>query len=415
MMRERRSGLQEVSIPWISAVPDYWQQTQFRSVFSQKRLKNKGLIEENVLSLSYGSIVRRDIQSSDGLVPDSYETYQIVDVDDIVFRFTDLQNDKRSLRSGLVPERGIITSAYVAAKPTGIHPGYASYLMRSYDLAKVFYALGGGVRQTLKFSDVATLPVLSPPLDEQKAIADYLDREMQKIDELIAEQHGLVDALRERRESLSQEVFGISEGTTIPLKWLADEITVGIVVTPAKWYEYEGEGIPALRGANVKRGYIDTSTLVHLSQEGDRLHRKSRLKADDVIVVRTGQAGAAAVVPNALEGFNAIDLLIIRPNSSLDSGFLESFLNSHAAAAQISERSVGAIQGHFNVASLRELRIPDVELETQLKLSGQWKAASSSIDELISESEDLISLSQERRAALITAAVTGQIDVRTTS
>ena len=117
------------------------------------------MVESHLLSLSYGRIVPRDIGSSDGLVPESYETYQIVDPDDIIFRFTDLQNDKRSLRSARATERGIITSAYVAVKPIDIEARYAEYLMRSYDLAKVFYGLGGGVRQSLKFSGSSQMRV----------------------------------------------------------------------------------------------------------------------------------------------------------------------------------------------------------------------------------------------------------------
>src|SRR5699024_2676950 len=113
----RHVDLRVSEIPWIKAVPRHWGQTQFRAVFRPKRVKNTGMVESHLLSLSYGRIVPRDIGSSDGLVPESYETYQIVDPDDIIFRFTDLQNDKRSLRSARATERGIITSAYVAVKP----------------------------------------------------------------------------------------------------------------------------------------------------------------------------------------------------------------------------------------------------------------------------------------------------------
>src|SRR5690606_21676902 len=113
--------------------------------------------EKNLLSLSYGRIVRRDINSNEGLLPESFETYQIVDRNDIVFRMTDLQNDQRSLRSALVRERGIITSAYIAVRPKGINPSFLGYLIRAYDVQKVFYAMGGGLRQSLKFEELRRL------------------------------------------------------------------------------------------------------------------------------------------------------------------------------------------------------------------------------------------------------------------
>ncbi|WP_152978145.1 restriction endonuclease subunit S [Curtobacterium sp. S6] len=321
--------------------------------------------------------------------------------------------------SGISELDGSVSVVYTVLRPReGLDLNFTHHLLRSSAFQEEFYRWGSGIVADLwstRYSAMKRIALPIPPLDEQRAIADYLGRETQKIDELITEQRSLIETLRERRDSLSHQFFGAKSEITAPLKQLVDEITVGIVVTPAKWYEYGGGGVPALRGANVKRGYIDPTSLVHLSREGDQLHRKSRLKSGDVVVVRTGQAGAAAVVPNTLEGFNAIDLLIIRAKPSLCSDFLEAFLNSHAAAAQITDGSVGAIQSHFNVSALRRLRIPDIGTERQLQLVDRWKSASSRIDELISESEDLIALSQERRAALITAAVTGQIDVRTAS
>ena len=75
------------------------------------------MVEDNLLSLSFGRIVRKDIDTQEGLLPESFETYQVVEPNDMIFRFTDLQNDKRSLRSARTPERGIITSAYMAFTP----------------------------------------------------------------------------------------------------------------------------------------------------------------------------------------------------------------------------------------------------------------------------------------------------------
>ncbi|MBL0353198.1 MAG: hypothetical protein IPP03_11265 [Dechloromonas sp.] len=136
------------------------------------------------------------------LLPESFETYQIVRPADIVFRLTDLQNDKRSLRTAIVKELGIITSAYLAAKPTGIQAHYLSYLLRAYDVTKVFYSMGGGLRQSMKFADIKRLPTLVPPVAEQTAIATFLDRETAKIDGLIAEQEKLIALLKERRSAL---------------------------------------------------------------------------------------------------------------------------------------------------------------------------------------------------------------------
>ena len=93
--------MKESGIEWIGEIPEKWGVVLLSSLFSHHKSKNVGLQETNLLSLSYGRIVRKDITTSEGLLPESFETYNIVDVDDIVFRLTDLQNDKRSLRTGL--------------------------------------------------------------------------------------------------------------------------------------------------------------------------------------------------------------------------------------------------------------------------------------------------------------------------
>jgi type I restriction enzyme S subunit len=189
-------------VPWVGPIPRAWQILPILAVTEPSEIPNTGLVETNLLSLSYGNIIRKDIGTSDGLLPESFETYQIVESGMIVFRFTDLQNDKRSLRSALVRERGIITSAYLADSVHGVDPGYFAFIMRSYDIAKVFYGLGGGLRQSLKYADIRHLPIPVPPLAEQKAITGFLDQETAEIDAFIADQERLIELLGERRSAL---------------------------------------------------------------------------------------------------------------------------------------------------------------------------------------------------------------------
>ena len=170
-----------------------------RVLMVRKGHKNKGMIEENLLSLSYGKIVKKDIGTTDGLLPESFETYQIVDPGNIIMRLTDLQNDKRSLRQGLVRQRGIITSAYDALEVNGAHePRYWAYALLALDLAKYYYSLGGGVRQSIKFADFSNEWITYADLPTQKAIADFLDRETARIDQLIERKQRMVEVLGEK-------------------------------------------------------------------------------------------------------------------------------------------------------------------------------------------------------------------------
>jgi len=191
--------MKDSGIEWIGQVPEHWEVKPFFALVTELNRKNVGLVETNILSLSYGNIIQKPETRNMGLTPESYETYQIVESGEIVFRFTDLQNDKRSLRSAQVTQRGIITSAYMAVKPQSIDSTYFAWLMRSYDLCKVFYAMGGGLRQSLKFEDVRRLPVLIPPVDEQSAITNTINAGTARIDALVEKTEQSITLLKERR------------------------------------------------------------------------------------------------------------------------------------------------------------------------------------------------------------------------
>ena len=173
-------------IDWISQRPTHWEIKRINDIATQRKIKNVGLVEKNLLSLSYGKIKRKNIDSSFGLLPESFETYQIVEPGNIILRLTDLQNDQRSLRVGLVKEQGIITSAYLCLRFfKNISPVFAYYLLFAYDISKVFYWFGGGLRQSMKFDDIKVIPFIIPPLLEQQTIAHYLDTKTDQIDRKI--------------------------------------------------------------------------------------------------------------------------------------------------------------------------------------------------------------------------------------
>ncbi|MGI2014498.1 hypothetical protein [Shewanella oncorhynchi] len=193
--------MKDSDVGWIGKIPEHWEVKPFFSLLTELKRKNTGLVETNILSLSYGRVIQKSENRNMGLVPESYETYQIVEQGEVVFRFTDLQNDKRSLRSALVQERGIISSAYMAVSLRNIDSNYFSWLMRSYDLCKVFYGMGGGVRQSLKFEDVRRLQVLVPPKEEQAEIAAHVNRQLAHNDSLVEKTERSINLLKERRSA----------------------------------------------------------------------------------------------------------------------------------------------------------------------------------------------------------------------
>ena len=195
--------MKDSGIEWIGEVPETWGVKQLRKFYSRRLNKNKYLQEKNLLSLSYGNIIRKNIDTKEGLLPESFDGYNIVEVDDIVIRGTDLQNDHRSLRTGLVKERGIITSAYMTLKPkAGVNSEYYHYLLHCYDIEKVFYSMGGGLRQSLDYWDFIRTYVLVPSKHEQMDIVNYIHKKCASVDSLIAKKQEAIDKWEEYKKSL---------------------------------------------------------------------------------------------------------------------------------------------------------------------------------------------------------------------
>lgn len=193
-------------VAWIGQIPAHWEIKPLFTVAFENKAKNSGNQCANLLSLSYGRIIKKDIDTNFGLLPESFETYQIVEDGYTILRLTDLQNDKRSLRSGFVSEKGIITSAYVGLIPSNDVDGlFLSDLLHAYDLMKIFYSLGNGVRQSMNYKDLKRLPILLPPKSEQKMISNYLRNKTAEIDDLISTSEQQVSLFKEYRQSVISE------------------------------------------------------------------------------------------------------------------------------------------------------------------------------------------------------------------
>lgn len=200
--------LKDSGIEWIGKIPQHWDVCKLLKLYKERKCKNKGNIETNVLSLSYGNIKKRNVKNNMGLLPESFETYNIVIPNNIVLRLTDLQNDHKSLRCGLVKEQGIITSAYVTLekKIDRISSNYYYRLLYTFDIMKGFYGMGDGVRQNLKYDgELCNLLVVKPPFEEQQQIAKYLDNKCSEIDKAIADKEQVIEKFTEYKKSLIYE------------------------------------------------------------------------------------------------------------------------------------------------------------------------------------------------------------------
>ena len=220
-------------IEWIGSVPSHWRVHTLYQLVTQVKEKNSNLQEKNLLSLSYGKIKRKDIYSPDGLLPASFDGYNIIEDGDIVLRLTDLQNDHTSLRVGLATERGIITSAYTTLRPINTsNSKYLYYLLHAFDLKKGFYGMGSGVRQGLNYAEVKELRVVLPGQDEQNAIVRFLDNQCGQIDSIIEEAKSSIEEYKKWRASIIFEA--VTKGLN-PLAEMKDSHIDWIGLVPSHW------------------------------------------------------------------------------------------------------------------------------------------------------------------------------------
>jgi len=194
-------------VEWLGDIPEHWEVLPGKTCFFESKTSNSGLKEQKVLSLSYGKIIVKPEEKLHGLVPTSFETYQIIDKNDIIVRPTDLQNDKVSLRFGMSNQRGIITSAYLCLKTKEkLFPEYGYLFLHCLDINKIIYRLGSGLRQNLSWEDFKYLPILLPSLQEQFEISNFINSSNKKIEEQINQLEKEITLLSEYRTRLIADV-----------------------------------------------------------------------------------------------------------------------------------------------------------------------------------------------------------------
>jgi len=427
----------ESEIEYISEIPIHWKVKPLYTLFNEVKDKNKGNLESNVLSLSYGNIKKRNIESNMGLLPDSFETYNRIKKDDIVLRLTDLQNDKKSLRTGLVREKGIITSAYVTLRKRNenINAEYAHWLLHAFDVKKVFYNLGAGVRQSMGYSELKKMNLILPPRIEQKKIVDYLQHKISDIDKLVENLNVLINKLEQQRQSIITEAVtkglnlnvkmkdsGVEWIGEIPEHWGIKKVKhfathVGSGKTPSGGSEvYLDEGVPFLRSLNVHFDGIRLKDLVFISEETNSEMRHSQVKPLDILLNITGASiGRTALVPKDFGRANVNQhVCIIRLNQNkVYPYYFNIIMSSDVINQQIWFAQNGSSREGLNFVPVKELTfaIPPT-IEEQREINEWIFNKQKGIFEVIASIKEQISKLKEYRQALIYEAVTGKIDIR---
>ena len=428
------TATKQSGVEWLGQVPEHWEVLPGRACLTEKiQEQNLGLREKTVLSLSYGDIVVRPPEKLHGLVPSSFETYQIVNPLDIVVRPTDLQNDQNSLRFGLSRYRGIITSAYMCLRNSNrLVREYAYHLLHTYDLMKIFYGLGSGLRQNLSWTDFKYLPCCVPTLHEQTAIVRFLDHADRRIRCYIRAKERLIELLEEQKQAIiHQAVTGqidVRTGQPYPaykysdLEWspevpedwevwrlkqaariLRGRFTHRPRNDPALYdgpYPFVQTGDVARAGKNV-RTYSQT-----LNEAGRAVSRV--FPAGTLVMAIAANIGDVAVLdfdacfPDSVVGFV--------PRTSVQRDYLY-YLFVAMKRKLIRDAPVNT-QGNLNVDRLGFQEIPLPTLPEQECVVQHIDATTGDLDIAVGRVRRQIRLLREFRTRLIADVITGKVDVR---
>jgi type I restriction enzyme S subunit len=375
-----------------------------------------------------GGVVPRDLDDLDGLQASEFETYQIFCPDDLVFKLIDLQNIKTS-RVGLVPETGIMSPAYIRVDPNKakVAPKFAYWFFTNLYNRCIFNELGGGVRQTISSEELLLLPYPSLPREEQTAIAEFLDRETGKIDELVAEQRRLMELLKEKRQAVISHAVTRGLNPAAPLKpsgieWLGD--------VPAHWevkkvrhfaevlrgkFTHRPRNDPAFYDGEfpfVQTGDI-TGSSRYITGYKQTLNERGIAVSKEFPKGTLVMAIAANIGDVAILDFPAYfpdSIVGLVPKMGVDLMFMY-YLMIGMKQPMLMTATVST-QMNLNVDQICSLTAACPPLDEQSRIVSHLDEQLRMMDTLTAEAQRAIDLLQERRTALISAAVTGQIDVR---
>lgn len=432
MKVQKYPAYKDSGVEWLGEIPEHWEVKPGFTIIEERNEKNLGLKEKVVLSLSYGKVKVKPEEKLTGLIPESFETYQLVYPGDIIIRPTDLQNDKTSLRTGLAKDKGIITSAYINLKVKKKNStAYYHYFLHTVDITKVIYGLGTGLRQNLGYSEFKRFKFLAPPLPEQTAIAQFLDRKTALIDQAIDIKQKQIELLKERRQILIHQAVTRGLNPEVKMKdsgveWIGEVsehwevmkmthilflLVDGTHFSPKSYDEGEFKYITA---KNIKENGFDFSELSYISaKDHNVIHKRCPVKKGDILYIKDGATAGIAMINTLEEEFSLLSsVALIRAKQNLIMPeFLMHYLNSQIIKSFILTQIVGGAITRLTLELIGKFKVIVPNLRDQKAISDYIQKINSKTSSTITLKQQEIAKLQEYKATLINSAVTGKIKV----
>ena len=331
------------------------------------------------------------------------------------------------------PDNLIVSTGFAVIRSRGaVDAEFLSWALRGSEFVESVVANSVGVSYpAITPTTLGCVLIAVPPRSHQRAITAFLDRETAKIDALIAKQTEFLTRLDEHRRALITEAIthgldpsvpvrqtGIKSLPTIPIHW---DIKPLMRLTPDDRQIMYGivlpgpdvpDGVPIVKGGDVKPGGLTLAQLKRTTSEIEKAYARSRLKKGDFVYAIRGSIGTVEEVPDEIEGANLTqDAARIAPSTKVNARWLLYALRSTAIFSQLEAGSLGAAVRGINIRDLKRARVPVPPLLEQNEIARYVDHHLARFERIRVKCNDLTARYRERRTALITAAVTGRIDV----
>ncbi|QUY40692.1 restriction endonuclease subunit S [Acaryochloris marina] len=428
----RYEAYKNSGVEWLGEVPEHWKTKPLWSLFN--RTKRTGYSEEELLSVyrDFGVIPKSSRADNFNKPSDDLSAYQLVEVGDLAI------NKMKAWQGSVAISnyRGIVSPAYhVYSSQNKESSRYLHHLFRCNEYIAGYLSNSKGIRVNqwdLDPQQHSRMPILLPPISEQQQIARFLDRETARIDALIAEQERLIELLKEKRQAVISHAVTKGLDPTAPMKdsgveWLG-EVPKHWQITRIGWQCLVGNGCTPSRDnlaywENGDYPWLNSSK-VNLERviEADQFVTEQALKECALPIVKPGTVLIAITGEGKTRGMATITEIEATINQhlayiehegiNLSHDFLHDWLSANYLRLRYESEGWGSTKAAITCRDLRAFSLPLPPMSEQREICRFIKKKVSLLNELVSQSKENVCLLQERRSALISAAVTGKIDVR---
>lgn len=413
---------------WIGEIPLHWDVKKLKLLFTEKKIKHNPSL--NCGAISFGKVVTKE----DEKIPFSTKaSYQEVLKGEFLINPLNLNYDLISLRIALSYIDVVVSSGYIVLKnTTELNKDFFKYLLHRYDVAYM-KLLGSGVRQTINFNHIANSLLVAPPLEEQDAIARFLDEKTALIDKAIAIKERQIELLKERRQILIHRAVTRGLNPNVKMKdsgveWIG-EIPEGWMIKKLKeictafgrigFRGYttsdlvgEGEGAITISPSNIKEEFMTFEKCSYLSWAKYEESPEIQIFENDVLMVKTGSTyGKTGIVKDLPEKATINPQLLVLKEVKIDPEYFYTLLKTSMVQDQVQTEVIGSTIPTISETKILNFKVAIPDSKEMEAIISYNKNVNKKIATAISLKEHEIEKLKEYKASLINSAVTGKIKV----